>query len=141
MHHYIYKVGDTLELTVGRLEVRRELTIQCDDSYIPHMSVNMTQPYRNAILIGNALIQRIINPDSDGREVALLTREWRELESMKREWRGVPRLSTHKLEEVAKGRIATAKRLSPSNALPPYDELDDAPTPAPVPSTPPDTTV
>ena len=105
------------------------------------MQTPYSSPYRDLNIIQKSLFKRIVDPETGDKDASLLARVWVEVEAFKREMRGIPRLLGHTLEEVAKGRIATAKRLSPSNALPPYDELDDAPTPAPVPSTPPDTTV
>lgn len=48
-----------------------------------------------------------------------------EVEAFKREIRGIPRLLGHKLDEVAKGRLALAKRI-PSTPAEIYTEIEPA---------------
>ena len=130
-----------MELTVGRLEVRGKLTTAMRAAIFRRMAANMTKPYRDAIRLQNVLMDKAGHAEDQGIGTAACVRAWVELERLKREMRGIPALAVHKLKEVYEARRASAKNITPSNALPPYDELDDAPTPAPVPSTPPDTTV
>ena len=89
------------------------------------MVYNHTQPYRDLHSACKVLLARIQSPDVSDRYLPGLVRELRETEAFKREFRGIPRLSMHSLEDFAKGRLATAKRLSRSNPPEtPYTELD-----------------
>ena len=89
------------------------------------MVYNHTQPYRDLHAACKVLLARIQSPDVSDRYLPALVRELRETEAFKREFRGIPRLSTHSLEDFAKGRLATAKRLSRSTPpTTPFTELD-----------------
>jgi hypothetical protein len=101
------------------------------------MAVQQTESYRNAITICNSLLLRIINPDTGDKDCSLLTRAWVEIEVFRREMRGIPRLSTHSVEDLAKARSSLAKRLSHSNAPNGYEEIPEAPTAQPDAPTPP----
>ena len=79
---------------------------------------------RNATTIGNYLMQRIISEKTDGREKALLTREWLNVEFAKREWRGLPRLSAHSMKELAEAKRASMKNVTARAAD--YEEITDA---------------
>ena len=89
------------------------------------MAVQQTESYRNAITICNALLLRIINPDTGDKDCSLLTRAWVEVEVFRREMRGIPRLSTHSVQDLAMARSSLAKRLSRSTPpTTPFTELD-----------------
>lgn len=92
------------------------------------MAVQQTESYRNAITICNALLLRIVDPETGDKDCSLLTRAWVEIEVFRREMRGIPRLSTHSVEDLTKARSSLAKRISQSNAPTGYEEIPDAPT-------------
>jgi hypothetical protein len=105
------------------------------------MAVQQTESYRNCITVCNALMQRIINPDTNDKDCSLLARVWVEVEVFRREMRGIPRLSTHSVEDLAKARSSLAKRLSHSNPPEtPYTELDASNEQPAAPETPPAST-
>jgi hypothetical protein len=88
------------------------------------MQTPYSAPYRDLNIIQKSLFQRIMSKDIEDKDAALLSRVWVEVEAFKREMRGIPRLLGHKLDELANARLATARRLSPSNPhTEPYTEL------------------
>lgn len=66
------------------------------------------KPYRNATMVANLLLKRLQAAETDKDAVAL-ARQWSEIENMKREWRGIPRLSSATLSEIA--QIKRSKHL------------------------------
>lgn len=101
VYHNTYKAGDTGELTVSPAKA-------VDPRPNPRHSDNamayMNEPYRNAVSIANALMERIIKEQTDDRDVALLAREWLAIENSKRQWRGLPPLKAISPREMLEGR-------------------------------------
>jgi hypothetical protein len=86
-------------------------------------------PYRNATAIANHLMSLILVAKPDDRNVALIAREWREIEQMKREWRGLPRLSPIAAKELLALKRARAAVVEESQ---PFEELPTVTAPPPV---------
>lgn len=84
----------------------------------------MNEPYRNAVTICNALMERIIKQETDDRDVALLAREWLAIENSKRQWRGLPPLKAVSPREMLDHRRATAKQVNVTTIT----ELDEPTT-------------
>lgn len=78
-------------------------------------------PYRNATQIANRLMHLIITESDDYRGIALLAKEWCNIEQMKREWRGIPRLSHHTMAEVLAAKRANAKQIDIQSSSTPFD--------------------
>lgn len=75
-----------------------------------------SEPYRNAVTIANHLMRLILQPNEDNRNVALLTREWLNIEYAKREWRGLPRLKPHTMREIFEAERQEAKNITTNAA-------------------------
>lgn len=89
------------------------------------MQTPYSAPYRDANIIQKSLFQRIISSDVQDKDKGLLARVWVEIEAFKREMRGIPRLSSHSLQDLAMARSSLAKRLSRSTPpTTPFTELD-----------------
>lgn len=91
------------------------------------MQTPYSAPYRDANIIQKSLFQRIISSDIQDKDKGLLARVWVEIEAFKREMRGIPRLSSHSLQDLAMARSSLAKRLTTRGAI---DEAPDAPAQA-----------
>ena len=105
------------------------------------MQTPYSAPYRDANIIQKSLFQRIISSDVQDKDKGLLARVWVEIEAFKREMRGIPRLSSHSLQDLAMARSSLAKRLSRSTPpTTPFTELD-ATEATPAGETPPQTDV
>jgi hypothetical protein len=80
--------------------------------------------YGKACQIQAALYKVACDENASKRDRVLCSREWRELEFAKREWRGIPRMSPHKMSEIAAGKALLARNITPSLASEPsYTEL------------------
>ena len=53
-----------------------------------------------------------------------MSRVWLEIEAFKREMRGIPRLSSHSVEELQRARALLAKRLDPSTRTSSFTEIE-----------------
>ena len=104
------------------------------------MQTPYSSPYRDANIIQKSLFSRIVSTSIKDKDKGLLARVWLEVEVFKREMRGIPRLSTHSVEDLAKARSSLAKRLSHATPTSPYTEIEDAPEAKPDASTPPAST-
>ncbi len=88
------------------------------------MAKYQSAPYRNACKLSEHLLILTTKPTEDLRGVALLAREWRELEQMKREWRGLPRLSPASVRELMNAKRDAMRTIEATSSAPAYTEPD-----------------
>jgi hypothetical protein len=89
----------------------------------------MSEPYRNAVTIANALMMRIVSQQVEDRDMALLAREWLMIENAKRQWRGLPPLKAASVKELLDAKKANARTIN-TDALT-IEETPDQTVPAP----------